>query len=42
MNIKSTIAAAVAAIFVSSLAVGSAIAPATVAVAAPVQAAQNA
>jgi len=42
MNLKSTLFAAVAALFVSSLAVGSAIAPATAAGTSSAQAARNA
>ncbi|GLR48279.1 hypothetical protein [Sphingomonas astaxanthinifaciens] len=42
MNIKTTIISAVAAILVSTVAVGSAIAPASVAIAAPVKIAQYA
>lgn len=42
MNLKTSLLSAIAAVFVSTIAVGSAIAPASVAIAAPVTIAQHA
>lgn len=42
MNVKTTIVSALAALFVSTVAVGSAVAPATAAAAAPIKIAQYA